>query len=143
MSIDTFLSHVKGVKKAGRNAWMCNCPSHEDRSPSMKITHVEDGRVLIHCFAGCSTQDILGAVGLEMGDLYEQPLFHRAKPIKHGIYPRDVLVALQGEFMIVMVSALMLKRGPLDEVDQKRLGVAFDRFSNAVELAGICYADMG
>ena len=138
MSINILLSHVKGVKKAGRAAWMCNCPSHEDRSPSLKITQAEDGRVLIHCFAGCSPSDILGAVGLTMEDLYEEPLFHRAKPLKPGIYPRDVLKALRTEFMIVMISAFDLRKGKaLNDVDMSRLDLAYERFSNAVELAEI------
>jgi hypothetical protein len=138
MSINILLSHVKGVKKAGRAAWMCNCPSHADRSPSMKITQAEDGRILIHCFAGCSTQDILGAVGLTMDDLFEDTLYHRAKPLRPGIYPRDVLKALRTEFMIVMISAFDLRKGKaLNEVDMSRLDLAYERFANAVELAEI------
>lgn len=138
MSIDTFLSHVKGVRKAGKRAWLCSCPSHADSSPSLKVTHAEDGRVLIHCFAGCSPGEVLGAVGLSMEDLFEEPLYHRGKQLKRGIYPRDVLIALKTEIMIVMISSFDLRKGKaLSEVDQERLGLAYERLAEAIELAGV------
>jgi hypothetical protein len=33
---------------------------------------VEDGRVLLHCFGGCETIDVLGALGLEWKDLFSE-----------------------------------------------------------------------
>jgi hypothetical protein len=104
----------------------------------MKITQAEDGRILIHCFAGCSTDDILGSVGLTIDDLFDTPLYHKAKPLRPGVYPRDVLHALQTEFMIVMITAFNMRKGKsISDIDLSRLDLAYERFSNAVELAGI------
>lgn len=67
--IDQILNRLDGVKRSGKG-FMSKCPSHSDNSPSLKLTELSDGRILIHCFAGCSPHDVLSAVGLSMGDLF-------------------------------------------------------------------------
>lgn len=56
-------------KKRG-NQWQAKCPSHEDRSPSLSIGEGDDGRVLLHCFAGCAPRDISQALDLTIEDLF-------------------------------------------------------------------------
>ncbi|MBK6590648.1 MAG: DUF3987 domain-containing protein [Acidobacteria bacterium] len=48
---------------------MARCPAHDDKSPSLSITEKDD-KVLVHCFAGCTPDEILSAVGLEFRDLF-------------------------------------------------------------------------
>ena len=48
------------------------CPAHEDSTPSLKVTDKAD-RVLIYDHAGCDTIDVLEALGLEWGDLFDDP----------------------------------------------------------------------
>jgi putative DNA primase/helicase len=48
-------------RKSG-NGWMVRCVAHEDRNPSMSITPGDDGRPLVHCFAGCSQDAVVGAL---------------------------------------------------------------------------------
>jgi hypothetical protein len=48
------------------------CPAHDDRNPSLSITRIE-GQALIHCFAGCDNREVVGALGLTMSDLYDDP----------------------------------------------------------------------
>lgn len=67
--IDILLSRLDGVK-GNSPRYMAKCPSHEDKSPSLRVTSLDDGRVLIHCFAGCSAADVVASVGLELGDLF-------------------------------------------------------------------------
>lgn len=38
------------------------CPAHDDKNPSLSITAGERGRLLLHCFARCSYQDIVRAL---------------------------------------------------------------------------------
>lgn len=38
------------------------CPAHNDRAPSLSIRELDDGRALLHCFAGCAYPEILAAV---------------------------------------------------------------------------------
>jgi hypothetical protein len=49
---------------------MCFCPAHDDRTnPSLSLK-AENGRLLLHCFAGCRPEDILSEIGLQMKDLF-------------------------------------------------------------------------
>lgn len=49
-----------------------SCPAHSDRKPSLSVTRGE-GRVLIHCYAGCKFPSILQALGLRKADLFIGP----------------------------------------------------------------------
>lgn len=55
--------------QAGQHA--AQCPAHEDRNPSMTVRNGE-GRALLHCHAGCTTEQILDALGLDWTDLFDQ-----------------------------------------------------------------------
>lgn len=139
MSISTLLSRLKSVRKNGANSWMALCSSHDDRSRSLKVTQASDGRTLIHCFAGCEPDNILAAVGMSIEDMFDDPLYHKAKPIKGTkVYPREVLQALRTELMIMILSANDLRKGKtLSEIDRARLDLSYERFNNALELAEI------
>ena len=67
--IEKILNRLESVRKLG-NYYMAKCPHHHDEKPSLKLTELPDSRILLHCFAGCPTHDILHSIGLEMGDLF-------------------------------------------------------------------------
>jgi hypothetical protein len=46
------------------------CPVHEDRRPSLGVKEAADGRLLVRCYAGCETADVLAALGLSWRDLF-------------------------------------------------------------------------
>jgi len=46
------------------------CPSHEDNRNSLSVGEGDDGRAMLHCFAGCTTEDVINALGLEMKNLF-------------------------------------------------------------------------
>jgi putative DNA primase/helicase len=71
--IDALLPRLEGLRGASPK-WSAKCPAHEDRSPSLSIKTLDDGRVLIHCHAGCSAIDVLTAIGLSLKDLYPGPM---------------------------------------------------------------------
>jgi putative DNA primase/helicase len=68
--IEEVLFRLENVKKT-RNGWSARCPCHKDRKSSLAIALGEDGRVLLYCFAGCAFNNILGALGLEASQLFE------------------------------------------------------------------------
>gem|GEM_PF-2270792 len=69
MEIESFLKYLKGVQRTGKR-YMAKCPAHDDKNPSLSIAEGEDGRILLNCHAGCSTDKVLRAIGLAMRDLY-------------------------------------------------------------------------
>lgn len=50
---------------------MALCPSHPDRKASLAIAEGKKGVVIKCMSAGCETRDILAALGLGWGDLFE------------------------------------------------------------------------
>jgi len=70
MTVDTLLSRLDKVRQRGRGQWLACCPAHEDKSPSLAIKSLSDGRILINCFAGCDSLSILQAIDLTMNDLF-------------------------------------------------------------------------
>ena len=73
MSVSTLLERLHGVKATAPHRWLAQCPAHGDRSPSLSIRELDDGRVLLHDFGGCDTQAVLEALGLTLADLFERP----------------------------------------------------------------------
>lgn len=57
------------IKSIRDNTYRAICPAHQDEKPSLSLTD-EGDTLLIHCFAGCKTDDVLSAVGLNIADLY-------------------------------------------------------------------------
>lgn len=71
MRLEELILKFKEAKKNGANSYICKCPVHDDKSPSLSIGETED-RILIHCHAGCDVKSILDKIGLEMKDLFKQ-----------------------------------------------------------------------
>jgi hypothetical protein len=71
-TLSNVLSRLKGVKPCG-NGWKAHCPAHDDRRQSLHVSEGKDGRILIHCHAGCSVNDVCAAIGLTIKDLYPEP----------------------------------------------------------------------
>lgn len=67
--IDRVLARLEGVKRRGAQI-MAKCPAHADSTASLSVRAAEDGKVLLHCFAGCVPEAVLNAAGLTMGDLF-------------------------------------------------------------------------
>jgi len=72
MQIDKLLSRLDYCKSTGNHQWHSRCPAHDDHSPSLSIKSETDGRILIHCHAGCSPLDVISSLGLEWDDLFPQ-----------------------------------------------------------------------
>jgi len=79
MQLNELLSRLKGVKN-GNGQYNALCPAHTDKEPSLSIRET-DGKILLHCHAGCTKESILGVMGLEMKDLF---IVDRAVPQNGG-----------------------------------------------------------
>ena len=49
---------------------MARCPAHHDRKASLSVTR-KPGRVLLHCHAGCTAEQICEVLGLTLADLFD------------------------------------------------------------------------
>lgn len=67
------LAQILDARRAGAGKWQARCPAHSDRSPSLSIGEGKDGRILLHCFAGCTVREILAAQKLASRDLFAGP----------------------------------------------------------------------
>ena len=81
MTIQEILSHFQGVKQIA-GGWQCLCPSHEDQNASLSISEGKDGKILLHCHAGCANEAIIAAANLKMQDLFPD----KAKPVIEDMY---------------------------------------------------------
>ena len=130
------LEKVKGSK--GR--WTACCPAHGDKSPSLAITMLDDGRILLKCFAGCSAYEIVSAVGMDMTDLFpkETKLGYRSdnqaiKSERRPFYATDLLKIIHFEALITSIAAFDVSQGKhISDSDRKRLKTAFERINEAV-----------
>ena len=62
----------------GKGEYLAFCPAHDDRNtPNLRLRETADGRVLLHCFAGCSQAEVLAV--LEERGVSSRDLFPRAK----------------------------------------------------------------
>jgi hypothetical protein len=134
MAVDTLLSRLSGVR--GRNgAWSAKCPAHADRSPSLSVKELPDGRILIHDFGGCGTDAVLGALGLAMTDLFPERLGGNL-PMRRGDFTAmDALRGLQFESSLVVICAADVAEGrALSDTDVNRIAVAVGRITEALEM---------
>ena len=138
MTPATLIDRLEGVQARGDGRWMAKCPSHEDRSPSLSIRETSDGTILIRCFAGCGAADVVAAVGLNLGDLFPEPLTHHRQPRRdrrHQHAAGEALKVLAHESLVVLVAARAVAAGKaLDDRDQARLADAIVRIEEVREV---------
>ena len=136
MSTDTILQRLDKVRETGPNKWVACCPAHDDRSPSLAITKCSDGRVLIHCFAGCESLDVLDAIGLRFTDIMPERLpEHRYKPQKPAFDARQVLAAVGHEISVASIIACRIAGVAGIAGDEERLLIAAARLNSAADMS--------
>ena len=136
MSFDSLLSRLDRVKETGHGKYIARCPAHEDRSPSLAIKEGDDGRVLLHCFAGCETQDVLSAIGMTFSDVMPERIGseHSYKPVKQRFDAKQVLRVLRAEATLVAIAAENIAQGiMLNDVDRDRVFNAACRIRAAAD----------
>lgn len=137
MGIDALLSRLDKVKTGNAvGRWNARCPAHEDRSPSLTIRYEDDGRILLHCFAGCSAVDVVGALGMSMTDLFPEALTRTSLPrIRAPFSALDALKCLVSESSIVAIAVSDVVAGrPLKDRDLDRVATAAGRLASALEV---------
>lgn len=93
MNIEQIITKFEYVKQSGICKWICRCPAHKDNSPSLRVSVLTDGRILLHCFAGCRTEDVVASIGLKMSDLFND-----------GLDPKDFLKKSNTDFSLMVLA---------------------------------------
>jgi hypothetical protein len=126
MTVEPLLARLAGVKKRGAARWVARCPAHEDKSPSLSIVELPDGRILLHDFAGCDVEAVLDALGMQFGDLFPAPLAHNLPAQRsaraHFHAASDVLKIMAHEALIIALAGENIANGvTLDDDDRARV----------------------
>lgn len=123
---------LEGVIKTG-GGWRARCPAHGGKSASLSIAQGDNGTLLVHCFAGCPTHEVLSAVGLTVSDLFVRRDLRTMTPAERSqlrqaaLLPRwrAALEALSLETTVLLIAANKLAEGfALNEEDLARLRVS-------------------
>lgn len=69
-SLQSLLNRLHKVKKTGNGQYIACCPAHDDKSPSLAVRQLDDGKILLRCFSGCDANAIVSAVDLSLSDLF-------------------------------------------------------------------------
>lgn len=105
------LSGLEGVRRTGPGTCIARCPAHQDRRASLSLRELDDGRLLIHCFAECNTESVLAAVGLTFDALFPERALADHLPTERRPFPAmDVLPCVGFEALVVAVAACESRR---------------------------------
>jgi hypothetical protein len=90
MTITEFLDRFPQRTKSGQQ-WKVRCPAHDDRTASLGVGEGDKGIVLT-CYAGCSTDNVVAALGLRMADLFPPS----ERPVSRGPITVAQIAAAKG-----------------------------------------------
>ena len=119
----------------GRNHGLFRVPTRNDRRMSGTFKIEDDGRLLIYDHGGESATQILAAIGLELSDLYPEPLHGHRKGSRRPFPAADCLraVAFEGTVMLAIGTAMLAG----EAWDRERLVLALERVNGALSAAGL------
>ncbi len=134
-TLNTLLSRLDKVQRIGNDRYKAICPAHDDRSPSLAIKD-DGGRLLLHCFGGCQTIDVLGSIGLDFTDIMPDKSVGNFKKDRKPFYAIDILSIIKFEAKIVYIYASDMAKGlTLTSADKERLLLASSRINHGYEVA--------
>ncbi|MGI8751520.1 MAG: hypothetical protein ACR2MN_04275 [Acidimicrobiales bacterium] len=71
-AIDRVIERLLAKGSEGKGgSW--RCPAHEDSTPSLSVSRNKTGNgVVLHCHAGCPTDQVMDALDMTPKDLYDE-----------------------------------------------------------------------
>ncbi len=137
--IENLLGRLERVRRTGPCTYSACCPAHDDRGPSLSVRETDDGRILLHCYAGCDPHDVLAAIGLTFRDLHpDRAIHHRVAPERRPFPVTDCLRAISFEALVVCSAVVAIVDGkPFSDADRERMILATHRIQAAVTAAGV------
>lgn len=68
--LQRLLAAAPGGGRESGGQWLILCPVHRDKRASLAVREQRDGTLLVRCYAGCETEDVLDVLGLSWRDLF-------------------------------------------------------------------------
>jgi len=131
---ERLLERLHKVKQTRPDRWQARCPAHDDRSPSLSLTETTDGRILIKCWAGCSAQSIVEAVGLKLADLFPKTGDYLPSHVPR-YSAQDIVETIVFESTVLEVGYRKIERGEwLSDQDAERVNLAIQTIQNCKEV---------
>jgi hypothetical protein len=134
MALEQLLRKLVNVRKVGGGKFVACCPAHEDRTASLGIRVERDDRVLVHCFGGCQTAEVLASLDLNWDVLFADTLHdqHAKKVIRTPFNAYDALAALHLSCLEANMYCKKMAAGArLTPVEANRLQLIASRLSVA------------
>lgn len=134
MSAAKLLDRLDRPKQTRPGAWLAGCPCCQSRrGRPLSVRELDDGRVLLHAFCGCGTDDVLAALGLKLGDLFPERLPGHHYPQTHSRIPAaDLLAAIDHEVIVAsLILNDVLATNAVSEAQRARLFQAAARIGEA------------
>ena len=137
-SIEIILQRLEEVQRSGPG-WRARCPACGGKSRKLSLSEADDGRVLLHCFAGCEAAAVVQAVGLTIGDLFPERLApdtseerRRRQRLAREAQWSAALDSLAVEGAVLLFAAEAVVAGaPIISEDFARLELAIQRIDGA------------
>jgi hypothetical protein len=131
--IDVLLSRLAPYKlrKTGHDRWRACCPAHGGSNAStLSVAVADNGSVLLKCWHGCSADEVVCALGLDLQDLFPpRPAAGAgAKGSRLSLPASQALEILNREALLIYVVASDVhKKRQINNTDFDRLTVAVRR----------------
>lgn len=139
VNVEILLARLEGVRRYGEG-WRAKCPACGGKTrDKVSIGLGQDGRILVHCFAGCDAAAVISAAGLQLADLFPERLApdtpedrRRNRLLARQVGWGAALGVLEFEARIVLIVASDVAAGkiPSDD-DMLRLQLAQARIEEA------------
>jgi hypothetical protein len=132
--IDVILDRLASyrVRPNGTDRWRACCPGHAGSNPSALSVGVgAEGQVLLRCWHGCTVDQVAGALGLELSDLFPPRESSAGRPTRRRmITAGQALDLLTSEMTLAVVCLADLGDGKeLDDATRERLLLGAARVS--------------
>lgn len=130
MAVEKVLNLLDKVRSNGKGRWSARCPAHADNGPSLSIREADDGRVLLHCFAGCGAAEVVNALGLSFGDLFPEDRVER-RSAGQRLAAADVIDTAHHEILVALAIVSDLRKGI--RINEDRLQLCETKLSNCLK----------
>lgn len=114
MTADDLVARLDRARQTAPGRWMARCPAHDDRGPSLSIRETDDGVILLHCFGGCTVDQVTSALGITPADLFPERSRHGGplpRRHRHTLTARELAKVCRRSCAVLLVAAQDLADG--------------------------------